>query len=396
MEDVDGNVYVDTSSAFGVALQGHDPPYLRRVMASAELVHGMGDIHPSEQKLELMEALTGIVPFQAGRAVLATTGSEAVEIGLKSGALASGRPGILAFEGGYHGLTLGSLSANPRGHFRTPFESRLYPGVSFAPFPSGDASVSEVDAALSQIRALLKGGAGNGDPIGTVIVEPVQARGGVRVPATGFMSSLSELCEETGAVLVADEIFTGLGRCGAVVASDLVGLRPDIVCLGKSLGAGLPLSACIGKKEVMDAWPASTGEAIHTSTFLGHPLSCAVGTTAIRAMIEDDIPDQAERLGHEIRARLQDRFGTDRESIEIRGLGLLLGVAVGIDGRGRGNGVSATEALLRNGIIALPAGDVGDVLSLTPPVVLTDEQVDECVEQVARAVEDVRRPIRSA
>jgi 4-aminobutyrate aminotransferase-like enzyme len=236
VRDVDGNVYIDLTSAFGVALLGHRSDAFLGAVDGAPLIHGMGDIHPPRDKLDLLEALAAILPWQESRSVLGSTGSEAVEIALKTGALASGRPGVLAFEGGYHGLTLGSLAATSRAHFREGFESRLYGGVVFEPFPDSYRTPSDgVGVALDSVRSRLEQGAPNGDRIGTIIIEPMQARGGARLPAEGFMEGLSDLADRFDLVLIADEIFTGLGRCGAVLASSRVGLRPDIVCVGKSL-----------------------------------------------------------------------------------------------------------------------------------------------------------------
>src|SRR5690606_30789840 len=154
------------------------------------------------------------------------------------------RPGVVAFEGAYHGLTLGALAATDRDHFRGRFLDRLYDGVAFLPYP-GEHGVADADAVLAGLERLVREGASNGDPIGAVLVEPMQGRGGARVPQDGFMAELSRIAHAAGAVVVADEVFTGSGRCGALFASELVGLEPDLVCLGKALGGGVPMSACL-------------------------------------------------------------------------------------------------------------------------------------------------------
>ena len=380
--DADGNVYIDMTSAFGVALLGHRSPTLEFVLRHHTLVHGMGDIHPPVTKLELLE--------DDARILLANTGSEAVEAALKTTALASGRPGVLAFEGGYHGLTLGALSVTRRDHFRAPFASRVYGGVAFAPFPDVIRDEEPGGAAsLRRVAELLDSGAPNGDAIGTIIVEPVQARGGARVPPDGFMASLSDLASERGVLVIADEIFTGLGRCGAMFASDRVGLRPDVICAGKALGAGLPLSACMAPARVMDAWPRSTGEAIHTSTFLGHPLACAAGVAVLDSFDIDAVPARAERVGGELVAGLSSRLGECRRVADVRGIGLLLGVElVESDGRtpAAGAGSRIAERALAEGILVLPAGDHGEVLELSPPIVLTTEQIDHALDVLASLI----------
>lgn len=401
VRDADGNVYLDLTGGFGVAFLGHAHPAVKRAVAdqAERLVHGMGDVHPPALKVELLERLCGLAPWREARGVLASTGSEAVEIALKTALLATGKPGVLAFEGGYHGLTLGSLAVTHRGHFRGPFERRLYQGVAFAPFPSGgerardrrargiDAAADvSADAALARVRELLRAGAPNGDPIGAVIVEPVQGRGGVRLAPAGFMAALGEAAREAGALVIADELLTGMGRCGAALASTRVGLRPDLVCVGKALGAGLPLSACLGTAAVMEAWPPSGGEAVHTSTFLGHPLACAAALAALDVSERERAPERAEALGGRLEGRLAERLSRASGVVDVRGLGLLVGVELSADAGARAPAAGIAGALLRRGILALPAGERGEVLELTPPVALTDEQLEHAVEVLVDAV----------
>lgn len=393
VRDADGNVYVDLTSAFGVSLLGHAPPAVLRAMSEqTRLVHGMGDIHPPVTKLELLEALAEISPWPETRTVLAGSGSEAVEAALKTARLASGRPGVLAFEGGYHGLTVGSLATTERSHFRRGFEERLYGGVAFAPFPDplrdGDADGAR---ALEAVRAILARGAPNGDAIGTIIVEPVQARGGCRVPPEGFLHELGRLAREHGALVVADEIFTGMGRCGVVFASHRLGLEPDVICVGKALGGGLPISACIAPASVMDAWPPSDGEAIHTSTFLGHPLACAAAVGVLGEIRSGSIQADAERVGRALRAGLAGALSGHPAVGEVRGLGLLIGVDL-VEGDGHtpmaGAGARVAKRALGKGLIVLPAGDEGHVVELTPPATLTAEQVGFVVETLARVIRE--------
>lgn len=431
VRDADGNVYLDLTAAFGVALPGHRSPTVAAALRAQgdRLVHGMGDVHPPAAKVELLERLVEVLGAEgfggrdkgagavgsAGerkndpglRAVLASSGSEAVEIALKTAHLATGKPGVIAFRGGYHGLTLGALSATARPYFREPFAGRVPEGVAWGAFPvaggsaEGSAgagrgenrprgagpSASSVpgspDAALAQVEGWLRNGLPDGTPVGAVIVEPVQARGGVRIPAEGFGAGLTRLAREHGALLVADEIYTGLGRCGAVLASHRVGLEPDLVCLGKVLGGGLPLSACVGSREVMDAWPLSPGEALHTSTFLGHPLACAAGVSVL-GEVAGGLPTRAEEMGVRLLASLREALTGVEGVREVRGMGLLLGIELG-----PAEGVRVAEAALRRGILVLPAGDRGEVVELSPPVVLTREQEAAAVEGVASAVRTV-------
>lgn len=447
---MDGSVYLDLTSAFGVMLGGHAHPRVveaaRRQMET--LVHGMGDVHPPAIKVELMERLAGLAPWGGrwgeARVVLASAGSEAVEIALKTALLATGRAGVVAFEGGYHGLTLGALASTARPYFRAPFEARLPEGVGFVPWPengpaspatepasggtaapargpvsggqAGGRRESTADATLGELERLLDEGVPRGKddsrgeaagdaahappvPVGAVILEPVQGRGGVRLPPDGFLDEVVRLAREHGALVVADEIYTGVGRCGAPLAWDRLATRPpDLVCLGKTLGGGFPLSACLGPREVMDAWPASPGEALHTSTFLGHPVACAASLATLD-LLEEGMDREAERIGRELLDALRERLGSARD---VRGIGALIGIELdgratppvaadagtrtGPDAAAAGSeppGVAAAKALLGKGVLVLPAGDRGDVVQLAPPVTLTDEQLAFAIETVA-------------
>ncbi len=397
VRDADGNVFLDLTSAFGVSLLGHSPTDVVAAFdrQARELLHGMGDVHPPIAKVRLLEALAEIVPFDDARSVLATSGSEAVEIALKTARLASGRPGILALEGGYHGLTVGALSVTSRAAFRRPVLERLFDGVTHLPFPRGDAGGRARAEAIAALDRALDDPPTSG-PIGTVVLEPVQARAGVRPVPRWWADALMERVERHGLILVADEIYTGLGRCGAVLASHLVGLRPHIVCLGKVLGGGVPISACVAPSPIMDAWPESDGEALHTSTFLGHPASCAAAEAAL-ARVRAGLPDEARALGEQLLTGLRRnlRALVDEGLVEVRGLGLLVGIEIRDPGRGprAAAGVEAAQELLTRGVITLPAGASGAVVELSPPVGLSPDQVEHAVRAVAEVVAAVaRRP----
>ncbi len=382
VRDADGNVYIDLTGAFGVALAGHaHPAVVERVREQAgRLVHGMGDVHPPELKVELLERLARLAPWPECRGVLASSGSEAVEVALKTAELLTGRSRLIAFEGAYHGLTLGSLAATARPAFREPFRGRIHPGVDFVPFPEARRPES-ADHSLECVRSFLEERAAEGDPVGAVIFEPIQGRAGVRIPPPGFLQALTRRARAAGAVVIADEIFTGMGRTGHMWACEAEGVEPDILCAGKALGGGLPVSACLARREIMDAWPASGGEAIHTSTFLGHPLSCASALAFLDVLEGEGIVGQAERVGGVFLAALQERLGPLEGVIDVRGRGLLIGIEVG-----QGRGAPVTAAALRRGVLTLPAGERGEVVELAPPVVLTDAQMEASITLLAEAI----------
>jgi 4-aminobutyrate aminotransferase-like enzyme len=366
--DVDGNRYVDLGAAFGVANVGHAHPRVVRAVAEQAdaLLHGMGDVHPSAVKVELLEALARRFPGGgAARSVLGSSGSDAVEVALKTAALATGRAGVVAFEGAYHGLAIGALDATHRAEFRAPFQARLAGATAFARFGDAD-DVGRAAAAC-------------GAPVGAVLVEPIQGRGGERIPPTGFLAALRRLCDAEGWLLVVDEIYTGFGRTGAWFACEHEGVRPDLLCVGKGLASGMPISACIGRAEVMDAWPASRGEALHTQTFLGHPPACAAALASLAVLEEEKLVARAAEVGERALARLRDATAGAAPVAEVRGRGLMLGVECA----GAEVAQAAVTGLLARGVIALPCGDDGRVIGLSPPLPIDRDVLDFALDALA-------------
>jgi 4-aminobutyrate aminotransferase/(S)-3-amino-2-methylpropionate transaminase len=353
--DADGNRYVDLGAGFGVANVGHAHPRVVEALAAQErsLLHAMGDVHPAAAKVALLEALAARFPGGGPtRAVLGSSGSDAVEVALKTALLATGRAGVVAFEGAYHGVTLGALDATWRRDFREPFADRLAGRTAFAHF--GDAA--DVTRAARACPA----------PVGAVIVEPVQGRGGERVPPPGFLRALRERCDAEGWLLIADEVYTGCGRTGRFFACEHEGVVPDLLCVGKGLGGGMPISACVGRAGVMDAWPVSHGEALHTQTFLGHPPGCAAALAALAVIDEEKLAARAAELGAVALAFLRDATRGNARVVECRGLGLL----IGIECDAPASALSACAEALRRGVIAIPSGDDGRVIAVTPPLVI--------------------------
>lgn len=365
--DVDGNRYVDLGGAFAVASAGHAHPRIAAAVAdqAARLMHGMGDVHPPSRKVELLEALAARFPGGGpARAVLGSSGSDAVEAALETALLATGRAGAVAFEGGYHGLSLGALDATSRQDFRAPFAARLPGATAFARY--GD--LADVRRAAREARV----------PVGAVLVEPVQGRGGVRVPPSGFLAALRRLCDDEGWLLVADEIFTGCGRTGRFFACEREGVVPDLLCVGKGLASGMPISACLGRAEVMDAWPESQGEALHTQTFLGHPPSCAAALASLAVIDDERLVERAEESGAAARELLVRRTAGLAGVEDVRGVGLMLGVECDSPGRA----ARAVACALRRGILLLPSGEDGRVLSITPPLAIEREALLAALEEL--------------
>lgn len=368
--DVDGNRFVDLSGAFGVANVGHAHPAVAQAIEkqSAILLHGMGDVHPPRIKVELLEALTERFPGGgAARGVLLSSGSDAVETALKTAQLATGHAGVVAFEGGYHGLAFGALDATWRNDFREPFAARLPEATAHAAF--GDAA--SVETAASQLSK-------RGIEIGAVLVEPVQGRGGERVPPAGFLSELRALCDRRGWLLVVDEIYTGFGRTGRLFACEYEDVVPDLLCVGKGLSSGMPIAACLGRRSIMDAWPVSQGEALHTQTFLGHPASCAAAMASLRALEAEKLVERSASVGAHALEYARERLGASVR--EVRGLGLM----IGIDCKNAEVALRACNRALEQGFILLPSGEGGRVLSITPPLCIDQSLLSEGIDVLAR------------
>ena len=363
--DADGNRYVDLTAGFGVALIGHAHPRVTETVAAQaqRLVHGMGDVFPNTPRILLMERLAHRAPGSLSQCVLASGGADAVEAALKTGALASGRPGVLAFWGAYHGLSYGALAATAyRGDFRRPFQGQLGGHVRHLPF----------GADLELIDAFVGGAATGGEAIGTILVEPIQGRGGEVIPPPGWLPGLREIADRHGLTLVYDEIFTGLGRTGDWWAAEHEGALPDVLCCGKALGGGMPVSAAVARPDVMAAWGRSTGEAIHTSTFLGHPVAAAAALATLDVLEELDAP----ALARAFEAAARARFGA-----RVRGRGAMLGLETSA------SAPRVSGRLLRRGFLVLPGGVDNDILSLTPPLVLTDAQREAAFDAIEEALD---------
>ncbi|MHB8522362.1 MAG: aspartate aminotransferase family protein [Limisphaerales bacterium] len=421
--DADGKKYLDLTAAFAVAAAGHANARVvkagQRQMAT--LLHAMGDVHPHALKAELARKLSEITferwsglsaggtacsrpgnpPASAhgflgrtaargpshtttptrGKTIFGNSGFEAVEAALKTALLATKKPGVLAFRGAYHGLGYGALNATHRDFFRSPFHSQLREFGRFVPFPTPGEGLAAVEASMRRLLRTKK--------IGAVLVEPVQGRGGINVPPHDFLPLVRQLCDEHGALLIADEILTGFGRTGKWFACEHTATVPDLVCLGKALTGGFPLSACVGRADLMDAaWPASTGEAIHTSTFLGHPVGCAMALAQIAEIRDRNLVGRSARLGTRLLGSLNQLATTFAPHLEVRGLGLMAGVELKLR-----DGSPATEVCLRvikrmlcRGFILLPEGEHANVISLTPPLTITPAQLACTIDALANVL----------
>jgi acetylornithine/succinyldiaminopimelate/putrescine aminotransferase len=361
--DAAGKKYLDLTAAFGVAAAGHANAAVVRAgqRQMKRLLHAMGDVHPHPLKAELVRKLSEIT-FEKwsggkihGKTVLGNSGFEAVEAALKTAMLATGKSGVITFSGGYHGLGYGALNTTSRPYFSQPFRRQLRRFTKTLFWP-------EVDSVWTMSKTW---------DFGAVLIEPIQARGGIRIPPADSLAKLRDICDERRLLLILDEVYTGFGRTGEMFACEHSKIIPDLICLGKALTGGFPLSACVGKAELMDrAWPRSHGEALHTSTFLGHPVGCAMALAQI---------EEVKKLLPQCRSRGKLLFDELKKLTKnARGVGLMTGIDVK-------DGMQVVKALLAKGIIVLPEGDDGNVVSFTPPLIISEAQI----RQTTRALAEV-------
>jgi 4-aminobutyrate aminotransferase-like enzyme len=405
--DVDDNRYLDLTAGFAVSAHGHTHPKIQEaiVKQSRLLLHAMGDVHPAMNKAQLCEKLSALTferwNLGVAKTTLCNSGFEAVEVAIKTSLLHSGKPGVIAFRNGYHGLGYGALEVVGISWFREPFRSQLRDYVTLVPYPScfrcpfgrsegyrlegtrfPNCALSCLESIEDQIAQAIRQ-----REVGCIIVEPCQGRGGEIVPPLDFLRLLRSICDRHKILLIFDEIYTGFNRTGSLFACEQFGVYPDILCLGKALTTGFPLSACIGRAEMMDAWPKSAGEALHTTTFLGNPLGCAMALASIDLHLEPETAARVRKIG---RYFLQQLRTIRHQSIgHIRGLGLMIGMEL-VDLNGNPDGNRAAQIInrgLQEGLILLGGGPDGNVLSFTPPFCISEEEVDFVTERLAHYIE---------
>ncbi len=339
--DSAGRRYLDLGASHGTANVGHANPEVVAALArqARELLQLAGSF-ASPVRTEFIRALTATLPAPLDRVFLSNSGTESVEAAIKFARSATGRPRIVAAMRGFHGRTLGALSATWRPEFRAPFEP-LVPEFAHVPFNDAAALAAAVD-----------------DRTAAVLLEPVQGEGGVHPAAEGYLRDARAIASAHGALLILDEVQTGLGRTGRFWALERSGIVPDIVTAAKSLAGGVPIGATVTTGAVESAFRGS-----HQSTFGGNPLACAAGIAALEYARRERLAERAERLGEIARLRLA---GLPESVVrEVRGVGLMIGIEL------RGRAAPHLEALRSQGYLAISGG--ANVIRLLPPLVISEE-----------------------
>lgn len=346
--DADGKPYIDCIGGQGVALVGHaNPDVQAAIHAQVDRLMICPPFLGNDARAALLEQLASVVPKGLDRFFLCNSGTEAVEAALKFARLSTGRRKVVAARNGFHGRTMGALSATYRQEYRAPFEP-LVPGFIHVPFNDIEAMEQTVDQETA-----------------AVILEPVQGEGGVYPADPEYLPAVAALCREKGALLIADEVQTGFGRTGRLFAVEHYGVVPDLMCLAKGIAGGLPMGAVAIGSRVANLKPGC-----HGSTFGGNPLACAAASAVIRHIVENGLPARAARLGANLRSRLQQ---AGLKSVrEVRGLGLMTGIEL------RFRSGPYIAALQEAGVLAMGAGP--QVIRLLPPLVIKEEELEKVIE----------------
>ena len=351
--DDTGKSYIDCTAGVGVASIGHANPYLASAIAEqANALITCPGVFYNDKRARLVEKLIGIAPAGMERVFLCNSGTEANEAAIKFARHATGRTQFVSAMRGFHGRTLGALSATHK--YRDQF-APLIPGFNFVPFNNLD----KMEAAVTEETA-------------AVILEPVQGEGGVRPGSAEYFQGVQALCRERGALLIMDEVQTGFGRTGAMFAATHFGVQPDLICLAKGIAGGVPMGAVLCGARV------SAEVGMHGTTFGGNALACAAAMATLEYIEEHDLCAQAKRKGDLLTEALR---GINSSRIrEVRGLGLMIGIEL------KEKVKPHILALMENGVLALPAG--ATVLRLLPPLVITDQQLETAVAAIRETLSD--------
>lgn len=365
--DVSGNEYIDCMGGYGVALIGHCND--RVVNAIKNQSEKLITCHMSlynNVRLEFLEKISKILPKKLSKIFFSNSGAESTEAALKFSRKFTGKSGIIAMSGGYHGKTFGALSVTHNEKYRKSFQP-LLEGVKFVPY----SNPSKIEESLD-------------NSIGTVIIEPIQGETGIIVPSDGVLQQIRKICDQNNLVLIFDEIQTGLGRTGKMWAGEHWSTTPDIMCLAKGIAGGLPMGLTLCKPEILDAM--KVGE--HSSTFAGNPLSCSAGIATIESIIEENLVENAEKVGNIFKKGLFQLKENHRIVRDVRGLGLMLALESRFD---------IKDVLfdgIKEGLLMLYSGR--NIIRLLPPLVLDEGKVAKTLSIMDKLLtkEEERRDVK--
>jgi len=355
--DAKGRRHIDCMGGYGVSIVGHcHPKIVEAIKAQSEKLLGCHGSFYNEKRAELLERIGKIAPKGLGKVFLSNSGTESVECAIKAAAKHTGRKEFVAMIRGYHGKTLGALSATWGPKYREAFKDFLIPGFKFVPF----GRLDKVEEAVS-------------DQTAAIIVEPIQGESGVYIAPEGFLEGLREICDRRGIVLIFDEVQTGFGRTGKMWASEHWDVEPDVMCVAKAMAAGIPIGATIARDDIMNS--LKVGE--HSSTFGGNPIACAAACATIDVILDDRLIERARDLGEFFKGLLLKIQQEHKIVREVRGLGLMIGLESKFDI------YNVLTQALKRGVILLYSGR--NILRFLPPLVIDRSQLTfaaEVLEQI--------------
>ena len=398
--DADGNVYVDLTAGFCVAVAGHSHPKIVAAIAeqAAAMMHAQGGANPSRRRVELVERLSQLAPPGLTSVHVSNTGAESTEMAMKTARLYTGKPIIVAFEGGFHGKTLGALSATAQNYYREAFLAEL-PATIHLPYaycyrcpfglkyPSCDIACGKYfENVLTSPDSGVTGVAG-------VILEPVQGHGGWIVPPREFIQIVRRVCNERGIVFIADEVITGFGRTGKRFATEHFDVVPDVVAVGKGLASGFPISAMLTRPEMSAVWKPMQ----HTSTFMGNPVGAAAALASLDIIEKENLVQRSAELGAHLKDALVEMQPKHPLMGDIRGLGTMVGIEV-VKDRGTREPASkegrrVVDEMLKRGVMATNyGGTYHNVIKMSPPLIITLEQLNYGIEVIDESFAAVEKP----
>ena len=348
--DIDGKEYIDCMGGYGVALVGHQNQRVNN--AIKEQVNKIITVHSSlynKTREEFLKTLIGLAPKGLTQVHLNNSGAEAIEAAMKFARKFTGKKGMVAMKGSYHGKSFGALSLTFNPKYRKSF-APLVEKVSFASYGDIDSLKSVID-----------------DDTAFVILEPIQGESGIIVAPDGFLQQVRSLCDEKGILLIFDEIQAGLGRTGRLWACDHWNTAPDILCLAKGIAGGVPMGATLVRPEIL----ASISKGEHSSTFGGNPISCAAGTAALKALTEDGLIENSEKMGKIFREKLEELKEKHTIIREVRGKGLMIGVEMKFEVK------DILMGLIKQGVLMLYSGR--NILRILPPLVISEEDISKVI-----------------
>ena len=360
--DADGKEYIDCTGNYGVAITGHcHPRVVEAIKAQSDRLLSCHGTFYNETRSEFLAKLMSVAPRGLDRAFLSNSGTESVEFALKLARKSTGKTGIVAMMGAFHGKTMGALSATWNKKYRAPFEP-LVPGFKHVPFNR----IERVEKAID-------------DNTAAVITEPIQGESGINVASEDFLTTLRELCNDRGVLLIVDEIQTGFGRTGKMFACEHWGIQPDILCIAKAIASGLPMGVTMAREEVM----STLGIGDHSSTFGGGPVACAAASATLDVLIDERLPDKAAELGTYFMEELKELEEKYRVVREARGLGLIVGVELRFDI------LNILLGALERGVLFLDAGRT--VMRFLPPLVIEKVHLEKVVSVLDEVLEEEER-----